>query len=406
MDSIILVAWAQTDVAHSTDRGRRRTLYVIAGGNFVVFGTRLLIGALVPFILLDLQTTKSALGLALSGMWAMYALGQFPSGILADKYGERKLLVLGLTGTTLSAILVAFAPSILVFAVFLLLVGAGAGLYYSPATVLVTRLYDEHGSAIGVLAAFGAFAGLVYPTVGGFAVGYLDWRYVLALTAVAGSTVLVAILTVIPRVPAVNADTSLRDTIHLHKYRNLLSRRSMVYTMALAVVFVFTFQGLTSFYPTFLVEYHDIDRGVAGGMLGGVLGVATVAQPLSGRFSDTVSRDAALGVSTALILTSLVALLATQSMVGAVAGSVVLGLGISYPGPLQARFMDQLDETERGYGFGLVRTVYMFLGASGSVVVGALADANGWVFAYAVVGGLLACGLLLIAVNYLLGLEL
>jgi hypothetical protein len=68
--------------------------------------------------------------------------------------------------------------------------------------------------------------------------------------------------------------------------------------------------------------------------------------------------------------------------------------------------MDLLGESERGYGFGLVRTVYMFLGASGSVAVGTLADASGWVPAYGVVAGLLGGCLLLIVVNRLFSLGL
>ena len=42
------------------------------------------------------------------------------------------------------------------------------------------------------------------------------------------------------------------------------------------------------------------------------------------------------------------------------------------------KFMDHLGEHERSAGFGLVRTVYMVLGASGSVVTGFVADLFGW----------------------------
>jgi MFS family permease len=394
------------DVAESTAAERRGVLYVLASGNGVVFGTRLLLGALVPFILLDLQTTKATVGLALSGMWAIYALFQFPSGVLADTYGERRLLILGLSGSGLGAVVVALAPNLPVFAVFLLFLGASAGLYYPPATVLVTRLYDEHGGAIGTLSAFGAFAGLLYPTVGGFAVDYLGWRVVLALTAVVTGAVLLATFSVVSRARPVKADTGLRASIDVSMYRSLLARPSILYTIALAVILIFTFQAISSFYPTFLVEFHGIDEGLAGAMLGGVLGVSTVAQPLTGRFSDIASRDAALAVSTTLIITSLVVLLGVRTTTGAVGGSVVLGLGISYPGPLQARFIDLLGESERGYGFGLVRTVYMFCGASGSVVVGTVADASGWVLAYGVVAALLVGCLLLLGANRLFSLGL
>jgi MFS family permease len=68
--------------------------------------------------------------------------------------------------------------------------------------------------------------------------------------------------------------------------------------------------------------------------------------------------------------------------------------------------MDQLSASERGFGFGLVRTVYMLLAASGSVVVGALADAGGWVPAYGIVVLLLVGGLCALGANRVLGLNL
>ena len=59
-------------------------------------------------------------------------------------------------------------------------------------------------------------------------------------------------------------------------------------------------------------------------------------------------------------------------------GDRKLGLGISWAGVFHAWFMDILRDAERGASFGFIRTVYMFLGASGSVVTGTLADASGW----------------------------
>jgi uncharacterized membrane protein YeaQ/YmgE (transglycosylase-associated protein family) len=49
-----------------------------------------------------------------------------------------------------------------------------------------------------------------------------------------------------------------------------------------------------------------------------------------------------------------------------------------------------LGGADQGRSFGFIRTVYMFLGASGSVVTGSLADSLGWSIAYGVVIALLA----------------
>lgn len=391
----------------SIDPSRRSTLVVLSGGNFAQFGTRIIIGALVPFILLDFENaTKSGIGLALTGMWAVYALFQFPSGILADQYGERLLLLAGLAGSALGAVLLAFAPSLLVFSVFATVLGAGTGVFYPPASVLLSRLYDDHGGPIGILAALGTFAGLVYPAVGSAASIELGWRTVIALTAVIPLTVLVGTVLFVPRRAPMNPSESLRSSLDVARYRKLLARPSLLYSMAIAVAVIFTFQAVASFFPTFLVEYHGLDRGLAGTILGLVLGISTVAQPVAGRLSDRFSRDSIIGASLAFIILAMLVLLFSPSDIGPFVGSALLGVGISWPGPLQSLILDNLAESERGYGFGLIRTVYMGLGASGSVVVGTLADVSGWFAGFGLVAVLLTTCLLLLGTNRAFSLGL
>ena len=130
-----------------------------------------------------------------------------------------------------------------------------------------------------------------------------------------------------------------------------------------------------------------------------MFGVSAVAQPINGRVSDALSRDAAVAISVTLAGAGLATLVWVPGAAGTVGGVAVLGAGISWPGPIQARFMDRLADAERGYGFGLLRTVYMFLAASGSVVTGAVASAAGWPAAYGLVIALLACCLGLLGAN-------
>lgn len=51
---------------------------------------------------------------------------------------------------------------------------------------------------------------------------------------------------------------------------------------------------------------------------------------------------------------------------------------------LLPRFVDNLSATEHGAGFGLVRTTYIMLSATGSAVVGTVADAAGWGTAFGI----------------------
>ena len=59
--------------------------------------------------------------------------------------------------------------------------------------------------------------------------------------------------------------------------------------------------------------------------------------------------------------------------------------------------MDALKETERGVGFGLVRTLYLLVGALGGYVVGNLVTEAGWVVAFGTLALLL--GLCLVGIT-------
>lgn len=389
-----------------SERSNGSTLAVLGGGNFAQLGLRLLLGALVPFILVEFQTSKSVIGLALTGMWAIYALFQFPSGILADRYGERRLLVVGLGGAVLGTLLVAIAPTPALFSLTVLVLGASTGLFFSPASTLTSRLFAEHGRAIAVITGTGAVAGVAYPALGGVIGEALSWRYALGLSVLVTGPVAAATFVVVPKLDPANPGRTLRAAFDFDRQREILTRPSVAYSVLLAMITAFFFQSTTSFLTTFLEEYRSIDPGTAGILFGVVLGLSSVAQPVAGWLSDVYSRDGAIATSISLAMLGLIILLAVPTQVGLAGGIVCLGLGISWPGAIQARLVDQFTERNRGYGFGLLRSVYMFLAASSSVIVGTLADVGDWPIAFGVVIALSIGGLVLLAANQVLSLDL
>jgi len=382
---------------------RRIVLAAVAGGNFAQLGARLLLSPVVPLVLVEFETSKSAVGAALTGMWAVYALVQFPSGVLADRYGERRLVLLGVAGTAAGSALVALAPSLVLYAGAALVLGACTGLFFAPASALLSRLFEERGGALGALTAAGAVAGVVVPALGSLVAVRVGWRPAVALGAAVALPAAAATLWLVPYTPPAAPDRRLRAVVDWSRIVGLLGRPSVAYTVFLALILGFTFQAFSSFFPTFLHEYRGLSTDLAGVAFGGAFALSSLAQPVAGRVSDAVSRDAAIAASAVLAGSGLAVLVAVPGPVGLLGGTSLLGIGISWPGPVQARFMDQFGADERGFGFGLVRSVYMLLAASGSVAVGGLADGFGWPVAYGTVVVLLGGCLLALAANRVIG---
>lgn len=74
------------------------------------------------------------------------------------------------------------APAFLVFVIFEVLLGAFAGLHYSVATVLLSRTFDEMGSAVSVHSLGAPLAGLVAPVAGTWVGVRYGWQFAITLT--------------------------------------------------------------------------------------------------------------------------------------------------------------------------------------------------------------------------------
>lgn len=163
----------------------RYTLLAVATLSF--FSTmvgRLAISPIIPRLTDAYLVSKSEIGLVLSGMWAGYALMQFPSGLLGERIGEHRVVALALLLTGSSSLLLSLAPTFLVFAASVVLLGLGAGLYFSVAASILTGAFDNVGQALGFHGAGGPIAGVLTPIVASYLAVRFGWRASLALGAV------------------------------------------------------------------------------------------------------------------------------------------------------------------------------------------------------------------------------
>lgn len=342
---------------------------------------RLVISPVVPAITADFSVSTGAVGLALSAMWAAYALSQFPSGILADRYGERDVILVAVGLTALASLLLALSPSYLAFFILTVVLGVGAGLHYSVATTFLARHYERVGRAIGIHVSGGPLAGLVAPVAAAAVGAQYGWRTAMLLGTIAAAPVFVLFWWRIEATPAARPEVSMRSRVEPAAVRSLLARPEIRHTTLLAIGGAFTWQATASFLPAFFIAYHDYSPAAASVVFSAYFVVHGATNPLMGVLSDRFGRDAtaAFAFGTGVVG---YAVLVVGTGVAVLVAIPLVGLSMSWGAPVQSRFIDHLSDAERATGFGLVRTVYMLLGASGSVVVGGLADLAGWHVAF------------------------
>jgi predicted MFS family arabinose efflux permease len=366
--------------------------------NFTSGTSRLVISPVVELINSSFQITTSEIGFALTGMWLTFALLQYPAGILADRLGERRIILSAIGLICLSSFLVAQSPSFPFFVLSVLLLGAGSGTYLVAATAFLTKTFDNIGGALGVHSVGASIAGLAAPVAAAYLGTRWGWRYAILLgTVVAALTFGLLFFRIRPTAPS-NPETTFRENFTLESF-GLLVRPQLLLTTLVASMGYFTWQATASFFPTFLMSYAELSPTRASYAFGMIFVLSGIGKPAFGRVSDSIGRDAVLALCFVLATAGYAVLLITSDLFGLVAGVGLLGLGMGWGSTLQSRFMDHLSADERGTGFGLVNTVANVLGSLGSFVTGTLAAVFGWTTAVGVLATLLGACLLLIASN-------
>ncbi len=368
---------------------------------FATMVARLVISPVVPAIGDAFTVSDATIGVALSGLWLTYALAQFPSGLLGDRYGERPIILIAVVGTALTSGLIAVACNYWMFVIGAVLLGAVAGLHYSAATTLITRTAPNTGSAIGIHSAGAPIAGLLAPPIAGLIGAQFGWRYAIALGTVTAIPVALFVGTAVRPTAPPQPEPPIRERLDVRMLGGLLSRPTIAITMLLAVIGAFVWQATASFLPTFFIRYHAYSKPVAGVLFSAYFAVQGVGQPVIGSLSDRIGRDPAAALTVLAGTIGYASFVLVDALWALLVAIGLAGIAMSWGAALLPKFMDNLNDGERGIGFGVIRTTYMVLGASGSVVTGWIADTFSWGTAFLTLAGLL--GLMLVT---LLGLLL
>jgi predicted MFS family arabinose efflux permease len=375
-------------VAPLRGNGRGWALVAIALGWLLILGTRITIPVLLPGIKSTFAIDNATAGFVVTVIWGVYGLSQFPAGLLTDRIGDRRMLIVSLVVMTVSVAALGFAPFFGVFLVVAALIGVGNGLFGPTRGTLLSAIYPENASAaIGVTLAVGSLGAAGLPILAGALVGRVGWR----VTIVAAAPLLlfntVLAWRVVPRPDSAGGDSatgSFRDILAA------VNSRSVLLGVAGKTVRVFVYQGLTAFLPTYLIVTKDVGEFAASVLLALAFVSGAVAQVVGGRAVSLYGERRVL-VSLAVVSMFPILALPFVSSVAAITAVVILiGVQLGITPVTNTYIIDALPAESRNGAWGFLRTGYFVVASTGSVFVGVLADAGYFDGAFLVLGGLLA----------------
>jgi MFS family permease len=360
---------------------------------------RFLLSPLLPAIIDDLGITKVAAGVALGAFQGIYALTQFPSGRLSDRFTRASLIVPGLATLACGFLVLAVTVSYPLLLLAAVVVGVGKGLFAVPSRALLSDLFvARRGRALGLYSAGTDVGGILASAVGvlvtggaaawlplALETGRLDWHAPFAPVAV-----LLALIGVVYVVwnrdpyEIGRAEIGLVSTV-----RRLATTREQREALVAFALFYFVIGAWVNFLPTYLTEAKGFSESLAAGLFAVVFLVGIWAKPLAGAVSDRVPRRLVAVVTLLFAGGALVVVEAVGGLLPVVAAIAVFAVGYKAQFPIaDAILLDAAPDENVGGDLGAARALFLGVGALGPVYLGVVATAVSYRVAFA---GLVAC---------------
>jgi MFS family permease len=163
-----------------TTSAQRRTL-IAAGLGWMLDAFDVMLYSLVLTTLMrEFGMSKSTAGLLNSLTLLASAIGSFVFGLLADRYGRRRMLSLSILTYSLFTFACGFTTTVLALAICRFLLGLGMGGEWNSGVTLVAETWPSawRGRAMGIVQSSWAVGYALAAVVAGVVLAHANWRWV------------------------------------------------------------------------------------------------------------------------------------------------------------------------------------------------------------------------------------
>lgn len=214
----------------------------------------------MPSIAREFGVTAGDIQITLTAYTAGFALGQLLHGPLADSYGRKPVLLIGVLFFTIASIFSAIAPSIEMLTWMRIAQGFAGAAAAVVIQAIVRDMFEkeEFARTMSFIILVMTLAPLVAPLVGGYMAVWFGWRSIFWLIALIALLVIIASCFKIPETLAVERRQQFRLRSILRNYKSLFVSRD---AMLLILTGSFSFSGMFAFLTAgsfIYIELHGV----------------------------------------------------------------------------------------------------------------------------------------------------
>ena len=283
---------------------------------------------LLPYIRDEFALDYTRAGFIISAFGVVYGVCQLPAGWLADRFGPRILLTVGIVGVGATGILVGISPNYLVLLAALVLMGILGGGYHPASTTMISSVVEpgKRGQALGFHLVGGSFSYFLAPLIAAGLASVLGWRGPFIAMAIPSIGIGI-ILHIILRKRMPTRETVTRDTSVETETPSAAGNMRRVITVIILTSFTMALvMSIISFIPLFLVDTFGTGKETAAASISLVYFMGLWAGPFGGYLSDRFGRVAI--IITVCVMAGIVTYLLNIAPYGFGTAVVLAAIGI------------------------------------------------------------------------------
>lgn len=315
-----------------------------------------------------------------------YSLLQIPVGLLVDKYGVKRIVLISIALCLVATALASFTHHLYLAYLSRVLMGAGSACAFMCTLKTVVEYLPEKGKGIwmGATLTMGVAGALLAGKPLSLVMDLYGWRHALLLTTIIGSSIFVLVFIVFPREKTVIQNTTEKTTANdiFAGIRTILKTRMVLIYAFLAVGLYTPLSVMADLWGVaYIMSKFGLDRSSAAEvsmMLYVGLCIGSLALPYIAEKYDALNKTIRICIFG--ILTTLCAILFLPSLGTWEIATLFLLLGL-FCGAEMLCFtgiVNYAPAGKMGVTFGITNTANMLGGAVAQQIIGFLLDRFLW----------------------------
>jgi MFS family permease len=315
-----------------------------------------------------------------------FGLAAIPSGFLADRIGERRLLLFFCLGSGIASIIVGLSPNIYVLGVALAVLGLALGIFHPAGSAFITKATRNRGSAFGYFGVGGNLGVALGPIMAGSIASSLNWRapyFIFAIPALLMAALLYSFARAeIPTVTETMARTGPGQT----RFKSIILPLALIFLASAMNGLVY--RGLVTFLPLYLsqrVQFTFLNwssLALAGSFTTVALTFGVIGQLLGGYLCDR-QRHETLALIVAIIAVPVLLVMGHSQGLWLMLVAIVTAFFHFMGQPIFNNLVADYTPVDwRGRSYGISYFCSFGLGSFSATILGYIAERFGltWIF--------------------------